>query len=72
MAKVKTKIEVSPEVESLFHRIEEFVQSVMQSPAPPLKIQVEKDFRGKPVISVRVRKEDVEPELMTTLRYPEG
>lgn len=68
MAKTKV-LEVSAEVETLFNSIETFVQNAAKS--FPLKVQIEKDFRGKPVLSVRVRAQDVEAEMMKTLRYPE-
>lgn len=68
MAKSKV-LEVSAEVETLFNSIETFVQNAAKS--FPLKVQIEKDFRGKPVLSVRVREQNVESEMMKTLRYPE-
>lgn len=71
LAKAKAIIEVSEEVENLFERIQEFVTTLVQEFKPAMKVQIEKDFRGKPVISIRVRKENVEFEQLPTLRYPE-
>jgi len=75
MAKAQTKAKPKPkqvdQVDEFFDRIETFVQTIMQEPAPPLKIQIERDRRGKPVLGVRVRAEDVDPEMMETLRYPQ-
>lgn len=71
MGRSKSKLEVSEEVEILFQEIESLVQNLLAKTKPGMKIQVEKDFRGRPVLSVRVRKEGVEFQVMDTLRYPE-
>lgn len=71
MATKESKPAVSAEVDELFTAIENFVAKEFHTRQPYLKLQVEKDFRGRPVLAVRIRKEDVEPELMPTLRYPE-
>lgn len=71
MAGRSPKVEVSEEVEILFQEVEAQIQNLLAKTKPNLKIQVEKDFRGRPVLSLRIRKEGVEFEVMDTLRYPE-
>lgn len=63
--------EVNPEVTKLLNAVSDFTEDFLVSQKLELKIQIEQDFRGKPVLSVRVREQGVKTELMPSLRYPE-
>lgn len=71
MAK-KSSIEIHEHVEELFRAVQSFIEGSMRSGGFDLKIQVEQDFRGKPALTLRVREQGVDTEIMKPLRYPEA